>query len=236
MPMAVNNTSFLVERLGQDCHPLQQIRELTQNSIEAVVRTGGPGQVEWDAEHIGVDDAGKPTFKLTVTDNGDGMTGKEMERFLNNLSSSGSPQGFDGNFGVGAKIAAATRNPHGVIYESWKNDQGAKIHLYRDSATGQYGLKQWDLGDDVFSYHAPLDAENKPGIIESHGTKVTLLGKSQNDNTMQPPEGTSSSSRWISKYLNTRYFRFPADVTIRVREGWEYPSSDKSRNVLRTES
>ena len=71
MPMAVNNTSFLLDRLGQDCHPLQQIRELTQNGIEAILRTGSPGQIVWEAEPFGVDSASKPIFKLSVTDTGD---------------------------------------------------------------------------------------------------------------------------------------------------------------------
>lgn len=51
---------------------------------------------------------------------------------------------------------------------------------------------------------------------------------------MEPPAGTASPSRWISKYLNTRYFQFPAGLTIKAREGWDYPRSDKDRNILRT--
>ena len=32
LAMTVNNIGFLLDRLGQDCHPLQFIRELTKNS------------------------------------------------------------------------------------------------------------------------------------------------------------------------------------------------------------
>ena len=35
-------------------------------------------------------------------------------------------------------------------------------------------------------------------------------------------------------YLNTRYYRFPENVRVRAREGWEYPRDDKDRNLLRT--
>jgi hypothetical protein len=35
LPLTVSNTGFLLDRLGQDCHPLQFLRELTQNAIEA---------------------------------------------------------------------------------------------------------------------------------------------------------------------------------------------------------
>jgi len=38
--MSVQNIGFLLDRLGQDCHPLQFLRELTQNAIEAVGRSG----------------------------------------------------------------------------------------------------------------------------------------------------------------------------------------------------
>src|SRR5258708_4220837 len=38
-PLKVANTGFLLDRLGEDCHPLQFLRELTQNGIEAILRT-----------------------------------------------------------------------------------------------------------------------------------------------------------------------------------------------------
>jgi hypothetical protein len=232
-PMTVHNTGFLVDRLGQDCHPLQFLRELTQNGIEAILRTGSPGEIIWDAEHYGIGTGGEPVWKLNITDNGAGMTGEQLEMFINQLSSSGSVQGVHGNYGVGAKISAATRNPHGVVYESWQNGEGSKILLYRDAHTGQYGLKQWDLGDDRYAYHAPLRDDAKPAAIADHGTKVTLLGRSADDSTMRPPDGTKSPSRWIAKYLNARYYKFPEGVDVRVREGWEY-AEDGDRNVLRT--
>lgn len=74
----------------------------------------------------------------------------------------------------------------------------------------------------------------KPEEIAVHGTKVILQGAKKSENTMEPPAGTASPSRWISKYLNTRYFQFPAGLTIKAREGWDYPRSDKDRNILRT--
>ncbi len=43
LAMSVHNIGFLLDRLGQDCHPLQFLRELTQNGIEAIERTGEPG-------------------------------------------------------------------------------------------------------------------------------------------------------------------------------------------------
>ena len=108
LPMTVDNVGFLLDRLGQDCSPLQYLRELTQNAIEAVLRTGEPGQINWDVDWISFD-LGDGPMKVCIVDTGDGMTGEEMIKFINQLSSSGSQQSFTGNYGVGAKIAAATK-------------------------------------------------------------------------------------------------------------------------------
>lgn len=233
LPMTVKNVGFLLERLGQDCHPLQYLRELTQNSIEAVLRTGRPGEIVWDVDWITHDLTTEKLYKLSVTDTGDGMTGEDMCEFINQLSSSASEQSFSGNYGVGAKIAAATKHPHGVIYQSWKDGEGAIIQLRRDS-TGEYGLVQWLLSDGSYKYFIPVENDVKPPIIKDHGTKVVLLGRSEDENTMTHPDGAAAPSRWISKYLNTRYFLFPKEITIKAREGWENPRSDKDRNILRT--
>jgi hypothetical protein len=38
LPLEVANTGFMLDRLGKDCAPLQFLRELTQNAIEAILR------------------------------------------------------------------------------------------------------------------------------------------------------------------------------------------------------
>ena len=151
LAMSVSNIGFLLDRLGQDCHPLQFLRELTQNSIEAIQRTGNPGEIVWDIDWLNYD-LGAGIRKLCITDTGDGMSGEEMVRFINQLSSSVTEQSFTGNYGVGAKISAATRNPSGVIYLSWKDGEGSMIHLLRDQETGQYGLKQFEHSDETYAH------------------------------------------------------------------------------------
>jgi hypothetical protein len=141
--MQVGNTSFMLDRLGEDCSPLQFLRELTQNSIEAIQRRPGKaGEVVWDVDWntYSLTDA----FKLCVVDNGVGMSGEEMIKYINALSSSINELSSTGNYGVGAKIAAAPRNRAGLIYLSWKDGVGYMIHLWRDPHTGQYGLRQLD--------------------------------------------------------------------------------------------
>jgi hypothetical protein len=232
LAMSVHNIGFLLDRLGQDCHPLQYLRELTQNSIEAILRTGEAGEIVWDVDWTTYDLEGG-VFKLSITDNGDGMTGEEMVKFINQLSSSVSTQSMSGNYGVGAKITTATKNPFGVLYLSWKNGEGSMIQMYKDEITGHYGLQQWKHADGSYNHYLPLEDDVKPDLIDKHGTKVVLLGIEESSNTMQAPAGAPSPSRWISKYLNTRYFELSPKITLKAREGWEYPRADKDRNYLR---
>src|SRR5829696_2289018 len=120
LPMSVANMTFLVNKLGDDCAPLQYVREITQNAIEAIgQRKAEGGEIIWDVNWTHFDLDG--VYKLCCIDTGVGMTGPEMVKFINELSSSINEQSTTGNFGVGAKIAAAPLNPHGLIYMSWKN-------------------------------------------------------------------------------------------------------------------
>jgi hypothetical protein len=232
--MTVKNTGFLLDRLGQDCHPLQFLRELTQNAIEAVKRTGKPGQVVWDVDWTSLEQSGSGVMKLCVIDSGDGMTGAEMVEHINKLSSSGAEQSLSGNYGVGAKIAAATRNHEGLIYLSWKRGQGSMIHLWRNPEDGTYGLRQQQRADGTYCDFLEIDDAIKPDIIGDHGTMIVLLGNSPEANTIDAPPNAAGPSRWMAKYLNSRYFRFPDGVTIKCREGWNFQRSDKDRNLVRT--
>ena len=98
----------------------------------------------------------------------------------------------------------------------------------------QYGLKQFQTSPGEYSHYMLIDDEVKPPLIDRNGTKIVLMGMSASEDTMQPPTPeTPSPSRWVSKYLNTRYFSIPKGITIKAREGWQNPLSDKDRNVLR---
>lgn len=119
------------------------------------------------------------------------------------------------------------------MYQSWKNGDGYMVQLEKNPATGEYGLRQWELKDGTYSHYIPLDDAVKPEEIGAHGTKVILMGAKKSDSTIAQADA-ASPSRWISKYLNTRYFQFPAGLTIKAREGWDSPRTDKDRNLLRT--
>lgn len=231
LPMSVANMTFLVNRLGEDCAPLQFVRELTQNGLDAVRLTGDKGgsiiwDVDWSYYHLS-----DGVMKLACIDTGAGMAGKDMVRYINELSSSIHQQSKTGNFGVGAKIAAAPLNPHGLVYMSWVHGIGHMIHLWFDPEEEVYGLKRWPQNGGEF--WTPVSNDLKPKEIDQHGTMVVLLGNSDEENTMEAPPGTPMRSRWILRYLNTRYFRFPDGVQVKAREGWEVPQTDSRHNFLR---
>lgn len=231
LPMSVANMTFLVNRLGEDCAPLQFVRELTQNGLEGIGLTPEKsGLVVWDVDwsYFNLSDG---VTKLACIDTGSGMLGKDMVRYINELSSSIHQQSKSGNFGVGAKISAAPLNPHGLVYMSWVAGVGHMIHLWFDPEEEVYGLKRWPQNGGEF--WTPVSDDLKPKEIDQHGTMVVLLGRADEDNTMDAPAGTPMRSRWILRYLNTRYFRFPDGVQVKAREGWEVPRTDTRHNFLR---
>jgi len=233
LEMKVANMTFMLERLAQDCAPLQFVRELTQNAIDSIKAHGKPGEIRWDVDWTRYDLEPKEGYKIAVVDTGIGMTGPEMVDYINQLSSSMHEQSKHGNFGMGAKIAAAPRNTLGVVYLSWKDGKGSMIHLWKNPDTGKYGLRRHTNGE----FWLPVKDEIKPKPIKDHGTMVVLLGKKPGENTIDaPPEGVIPS-RWIARYLNTRYFKFPDSVTVKARESWQRgPQNDNLRKVTGQEA
>lgn len=231
--MTVGNIGFMIDRLGQDCAPLQYLRELTQNSIEAILHTDEQrGEIVWDVDwnRLALDS----TYKLAVIDNGTGMTGEDMVNYINALSASINVQSLRGNYGVGAKIAAAPRNQAGLLYLSWKDGVGYMVHLWKDPENGTYGLRQLQRPDGTFGHWGYLEDTVKPKAIDKHGTMVVLLGNEIHQDTMQPPPEVSTRSRWIARYINTRYYSFPPGISVRAREAWDAPKDAPVHSQLRS--
>jgi hypothetical protein len=150
------------------------------------VRPRYKGLIAIDFDPWWTEDCG--AAKLSITDNGIGMTGAQLQQYMNTLSSSGRTQAIDANFGVGAKIASLSYNPHGVVFESWKEDAGNMIHIWKDPAEGNYGLRPIPDGEGNEYYVARLADSPRPSGVVRHGTRVVLLGMSKDDNTCEPPE------------------------------------------------
>ena len=51
LPMSVRDMAFFIDKLNEDCSPLQFLRELTKNSIEAIQALDEPvGEIRWDLD------------------------------------------------------------------------------------------------------------------------------------------------------------------------------------------
>jgi len=216
-PIAVGNPTFLIDRMGLDCAPLQFVRELTQNAFEAIRKRrdlgwSGQGHVIWDVDWNLASNYG--VFKLQVSDNGCGMTGPEIEAYINSLSSSSGVQSYDRNFGVGAKISAGKENPAGLIYKSWVNSDGVVATFWRDPIVG-YGLKQWESSGQ-FAQYAPLGLDFRCEPIDDRGTSVTLMGSAEDENTYW--KGGALKQKWLIQYLNSRYYVLPENTRLQVRD------------------
>ncbi len=127
-----------------------------------------------------------------------------MSEYLNSLAVQGAnqSQSISENFGVGAKITALYRNRHGLVYQSWRQGRGAMLKLHRDDKKGVYGLASFDLPDG--RHWTPKLKDNvKPKFLEDSGTKVTLLGENEAENTCFPREDSGTGMNWLIRYLTS---------------------------------
>lgn len=209
--MTADNVSWGVDLLHKDCADMQFLREFTENGIQAVEDAGGEGDVVWTYDRRWHEKNG--SYKATIIDNGIGMTGRDVAKYINKIFSSGKVLGLDKNYGIGAKVAAAPLNPRGLEYWTWKDGKGY-LSVLRKNDEGKYGLQQFENergGMDDWQTGVSDDA--KPKQIDQNGVMVVLLGKSDHDNTYFS-ETAEMPSRWILRYLNSRYFVIPEGIKI----------------------
>ena len=174
----------------------------------------------WDLDWQRFDASAGRVRKLSVTDTGTGMSPEQLRRYINQLASSSREQSHTGNFGVGAKVAAGSRNPHGLEYRSWHQGQGSLV-CFKRHPDGRWGLEpqRWENGHTDF--WRPLDEQDKPWLLrgQDHGTQVVLLGQHERHDTTQAPASVTDTRRhWITRYLNARFLRLPTEVEVLVRE------------------
>lgn len=199
--LTISNPGLGLDRLSGETSNEQFVRELVVNSKQAIERSGV-------GDTITIMPApGYDTPKFMCVDNGPGMTGSELDEKLN-LFANDTHQ--EGNHGIGGKITTITRNPQGVIYLC-RTPQGE---------TTRATLKLDTVGKPVYAVETYATGD-LPEQMRDHGTAVILLGSSAKQNTMLPPEGFmwQEKSRWIMKYLNSKFYRLPDSLRLRVWSG-----------------
>lgn len=215
--MKTRSTTSSVEILGNQCAPLQYIRELTQNSIEAIEQSGKDGQIVWTYDRQYMKEKG--IRKLSIIDNGVGMDGEELRKLMNHMFSSGKQQGLTENFGIGAKVSGLMHSPDGMVYKVWKEGKGYLGILMKHPENDQYGLLQHELEDGDLSPYIEIDSSLKPEFkrctVTNHGTQVTLLGVQPEQDTYLPKDAVYGPN-WLARYLNCRYLSVPENVELAV--------------------
>tara|TARA_R100000008_G_C3578619_1_gene166888 strand:- start:81 stop:1985 length:1905 start_codon:yes stop_codon:yes gene_type:complete len=196
----------------------QQYREFTQNSIESIQRVQQKnslykGEILWTTcKYKGVN-------KLTIIDNGEGMTPEQILKNLGELGGSSRNNRYK-NFGCGAKIAGLSWNKYGIIYKCWVDGKGFAVHFLKHPITKLYGALKINK---VAAF--PINESEKPSMIDQHGCQVILLGDSLNQDTAKPPsdklygmlKGSKTSvGYWLAARLNTRFYTIPVNIKIQT--------------------
>lgn len=227
-PMKASGIKHHVDRVYREGGEHQWVRETLINSLEAGARRVEFG-IEWQAvRELGV-------YRRLIADDGEGMTPEQLVGFFNVWGGGGKPiGGLHENFGIGAKSSLLPWNRHGLVVISWVAGEAAMIWVMADSATGEYGLRNFEAVDaesgevrieEVVSpffddQHGCDWASVKPDWIESHGTVVVLLGDDPNSSTVvgDPNRPGEADIKGVSTYLNRRIWDIVDDTQITVDE------------------
>ena len=230
------NLTQTIERGFEECHPLQFVRELLQNSIEAGATKV---RVLYETEAKGV----KAIDRAIFVDNGKGMADPDLMKRYAQFNSSGKTVGtMHDNFGIGAKISLLPFNQYGLVFMSWdeENKDGNMIWLCKNTK-GQYGAKKFPVQylDDEIDYLSCIHPgeckeegiewgqvlENCKKLMSSdHGTAVVLLGNHSMDSTAHYTgyEPKSLAFNDWNKFVSHRFCTLPIHLRF-----WEGPQRSK---------
>ena len=224
--MQVLRLKPIIDRVHRDSEPLQFLRELVTNSEEA-----GATRIKVGVDHH----TGKTRgiWRLVVWDDGRGMTGEQMQQYLNNFGSGGkSIGGAHENFGIGSKTSILPRNHAGMVVCSWTSDnpQGSMIKLKLDKEEDEYGMHVWPSGEVVTAPHDDGDVDWRALRQDwmKTGTMIVLLGNTGTESTylgicgtQESPARQHSSMWWAVEYLGRRYWSFSPGVNV---SAWSFDS------------
>jgi len=229
------------------------LRELVQNSIDAIVRQqriepGFQGRIVVGPYYEA--DLGRHGNKLCVADNGISMSPSDVETHLNNLHNSGNDAGHElvagtsAHKGQGAKTSLLPVNKDGMEYfllQKGRSPVVCNLWCNTESYDGDPVYELEAIGDDGDCYGlchkdemlAPLF---RNFILETgHGTIVKLCGNSEDESTVFSDEilgPFNQTSYGLIKLLESRYWKVPEDITISVMRDQGSDSSGHDSNVV----
>lgn len=209
------NAKFL-EQTAANAPKSMLLRETMQNSFEANATHVWIDQIDLNLDFVPCGLAFSPGVcsgrKMSILDNGHGMTGEQLQENMSNLFSSGRGKKFvaDGgnNFGIGLRAMGAFHNPYGLIVESWVEGYGHRVIVRKNARTGQYELMPNGLTDSsvleegIAIPKRLYEYAKRQGTTDNliFGTRVIFMGKSATEDTL---------FEWqVAKDINKRFFRF----------------------------
>ncbi len=209
--LRVADEGFLVASLIERCPRTMMLRELVRNAIEAAVTAPrGQRRVEIGETRI------EGVRKLRIWNTGRGMSAGELHRMCDIASSIGKPHGLDGNFGMGAKVAALPSNQHGLRYRSCREGLVHEVRLGKRGS--EYGRLRID-GRDVTD--VTRTAENEGRDLAFDWTEVVLFGNRADQDTARDPfDGNPAvAESWVRAGLAGRFLDVPDGVVITLPDG-----------------
>ena len=219
LPMGFGNPTNTIERIYRDSDPLQFLRELVTNSIEAKATKIEVSPEQRIGQTQGI-------WRLMVRDNGIGMSAEQMKNYLNNFSEGGkSIGGVHENFGIGSKTSLLPWNRAGVVVISYteESQRGNMIKLCFNEDSGEYGLARLRNGMFVCPpYHdGAIDLTKlRPDWMKT-GTIFLMMGDTGFESTYfevsaskHRPAREHKSIWWAVEYLSKRYWNFEQGVEV----------------------
>jgi hypothetical protein len=219
------NAKFL-EQTAANAPKSMLLRETLQNSFEAHATHVFVDQMDLNSDFVPCGLAFSPDVclgrKMSILDNGHGMTGEQLQENMSNLFSSGRGKTFiaDGgnNFGIGLRAMGAFHNPYGLIVESWVGGYGHRVIVRKNARTGQYELMPNGATDSSVLEEGiaiPIELSKLAKKQERcndliSGTRVIFMGKSATEDTLFEAQ--------VLKDIQKRFFRFlRTDMQVLVK-------------------
>ena len=219
------NAKFL-EQTAANAPKSMLLRETLQNSFEANATHVFVDQMDLNSDFVPCGLAFSPGVcsgrKMSILDNGHGMTGEQLQENMSNLFSSGKGKKFiaDGgnNFGIGLRAMGAFHNPYGLIVESWIGGYGHRVIVRKNARTGQYELMPNGATDSSVLEEGIAIPEELSKLAKKQGrsddlvsgTRVIFMGKSATEDTLFEAQ--------VLKDIQKRFFRFlRTDMQVLVK-------------------
>jgi hypothetical protein len=126
-PLTIRDVGFTVARQIEQCPKTMMLRELVTNAVEASAKAPlGRRIVEIRGKAIPEVGGAR---KLTIWNTGPGMSSHELDYICDLAASLDKAMALEGNFGMGAKVAALPSNTFGMRYRSCRNGSVSQVVL-----------------------------------------------------------------------------------------------------------